>query len=67
MKKVIVSNGVRVRSQVKAGVDYCKLCHLGCIHHSEEIKITICHALCDNGPYCNNGVPSHVGGLPSNG
>ena len=67
MKKVIVSNGVRVRSQVKAGVDYCKLCHLVCIQYSEENKNEICHAVCDKSLYCNNGVPSHVGGLPSNG
>jgi hypothetical protein len=53
MKKELASNGVRMRSQIKVGFDYCQKCRLGC-SFLEGIKKEICYANCDN-LYCKTG------------
>ena len=58
MKKVVVSNGFRVRSQIKAGyVDKCKLCKGKCPYYDIEAKEE-CEGLCNTWYGCNTGASS---------
>lgn len=66
MEKASGSNGVRMRSQIRAGIDYCTKCHLGCSLLGDQGKQDVCNAYCDS-LYCDGAAPTQGGGLRSNG
>jgi hypothetical protein len=54
-------DGLPVRSQLKVGVDvdYCKICHLGCMF-MEGKKQEICDQVCDRKDYCKSATSPQV-------